>query len=85
MVPSIDHSLLSPSGRMSARARKAAIAREAIRLFPPGTFPPAAAQDKALALRRHAVTLRELASRGMSPRKHLAAAARLEAEAAAFA
>lgn len=33
---SIDHSLLSPNGRMSKRARAAAIKREAGRLFPAG-------------------------------------------------
>ena len=36
MIPSIDHSLLSPSGRVSKRARKAALKREQARLFPPG-------------------------------------------------
>lgn len=34
--PSIDHGLLSPSGRMSKQARKAAMEREAAKLFPPG-------------------------------------------------
>ena len=34
--PSIDHSLLSPSGRMSKRARRAAMDRETKRLFPDG-------------------------------------------------
>lgn len=34
--PSIDHSLLSPSGRVSRRARQAALKREHDRLFPPG-------------------------------------------------
>ena len=31
--PSIDHSLISPSGRMSKRARSAALERERVRLF----------------------------------------------------
>jgi len=34
--PTIDHGLLSPNGRMSKRAREAALKREATRLFPPG-------------------------------------------------
>lgn len=34
--PSIDHSLLSPSGKMSKRARRAAMDREREKLFPPG-------------------------------------------------
>ncbi len=34
--PSIDHTVLSPSGRVSKAARKAALKSEAARLFPPG-------------------------------------------------
>lgn len=41
MRPTIDHSLLSPSGRMSKRARKAAIKRETARLFSEPYVPPA--------------------------------------------
>lgn len=33
MWPSIDHSLISPSGRMSKRARAAALERERVKLF----------------------------------------------------
>lgn len=38
MRPTIDDSLLSPSGRMSKRAREAAMKREAKRIIQPGTF-----------------------------------------------
>ena len=86
--PTIDHSLLSPSGRMSKRARSAAMKREAARLFPPGYWdpPPQSAGDKAAAqaavLLRTAAQLRELAARGMQPRKYVKAAERLERQAA---
>ena len=89
-IPAIDHSLLSPSGRMSKRAREAALRREAARLFPLGTFsrpePTAAeqAQVKAQMLLRSAANLRDLAARGMSVRKFIKQAERLEAEAAAL-
>lgn len=84
--PAIDQSLLSPSGHISKRARKAAIARETERLFPPGFWdkpePTAAeitAAERESALRR-AKVLRELAARGMHPRKYAAEADRLERE-----
>jgi len=86
MHPSIDHTILSPSGRVSKRARKAALEREAARLFPPGTFAPPVKsaddvmRDQIAALRRSAMNLRDLAARGMSPRKFLREAAKLEAE-----
>ena len=82
--PSIDHSLLSPSGQMSKRARKAAMKREAERLFPPGFWNKPVptehelTQKKAKQLRRTAATLRELAERGMRRRKYKKEAARLE-------
>lgn len=85
--PSIDHTLLSPSGRASKRARDAALKREAARLFPPGYFdaPTKSAQqiasEKAATLRRSAANLRDLAARGMSARKFLREAAKLEARA----
>lgn len=78
--PSIDHSLLSPSGHLSARARKQAMAREAARLFPAGTFAPTEKTEsekiteKASSLRRSAQTLLELADRGMNTRKYRKAA-----------
>lgn len=85
--PSIDHTILSPSGRASKRARKAALEREAARLFPPGYFDPPELTEaehnarRAEALLRSAATLRDLAERGMKPRAHRKHAARLEAEA----
>lgn len=88
MHPSIDHSILSPSGRVSKRARKAALAREHARLFPPGYFEDIARRDaerkeaeRPRWLRHTAADLRALASRGMQTRKLLREAARLEAEA----
>ena len=86
--PSIDHSILSPSGRVSKRAREAALKREAERLFPPGYWdsPEPTEQEKraakALSLRRSATNLRELADRGMSRRKFTKQADAMEAEAA---
>lgn len=87
--PSIDHSILSPSGRVSKRARKAALAREASRLFPPGTFDSTKTGDqlrreKIASLRRSAQELRQLAARGMGPRRHVKAAEALEAQAHAM-
>lgn len=87
MRPAIDHTLLSPSGTVSKRARKAALQREHDRLFPSGFWDEPEKsqeqqrQDKADTLRRSAQTLRELASRGMSPTKHIKAAERLELQA----
>lgn len=87
MHPSIDHTILSPNGRVSKAAREAALRREAARLFPPGYWDPPAkteaqvAEEKAAALERSAADLRALAARGMTPRKFTKAAERLEAEA----
>lgn len=80
--PSIDHSLLSPNGRMSKRARKAAEAREFARLFKgigdlkgtPISQPSEKEQHLAQAAR-----LRDLASRGMCVKKYTKEADRLEA------
>lgn len=86
--PSIDHTLLSPSGTASKRAREAALKREHDRLFPAGYWdapekpPEMIAAEKAATLRRSAANLRELAERGMSTRKFLREAAQLEAQAA---
>ena len=88
--PTIDHTILSPSGRVSKRARAAALAREAVRLFPPGYWdePEPTESEARLAraatLRRSAANLRDLAARGMSSRKFTRAAAALEAEATAL-
>lgn len=88
--PSIDHTLLSPSGRCSKRARDAAMKREAAKLFPPGFFdkptptPEEQARQKADGLRLAAKTLRELAARGMNRHRYTHEAAKLEAEADAL-
>ena len=84
--PPIDHALLSPSARVSKRARKAAMKREAGKLFPPGYWAgekttEGIAQENIDRMLRAAHNLRELAARGMSPRKHLKAAEEMEAEA----
>lgn len=88
--PSIDHSMLSPSGRVSKRARAAAMKREHDRLFPPGFWDkqePTEAERIAAeveALRRQAAQLRDLAARGMKPRAYPKLAAELEAKADAL-
>jgi len=80
--PTIDHTLLSPSGRASKRARMAALRREAARLFPPGywddlrSVPQPSEEERA---RSQAARLREMADRGMSPRKFRREAAAIEA------
>lgn len=90
MRPSIDHTILSPSGRVSKRAREAALKREHDRLFPPGFWDEPAKtqeqlrQEKATTLRRSAAHLRELAERGMSRKKFLREAAKLEEQANAL-
>ena len=82
--PSIDHGILSPSGRVSKRARRAALKREEARLFPPGFWsaptPPITLLDRIACLLRAIANLRDLADRGMSPRKHRREADRLESE-----
>ena len=81
--PSIDHTMLSPSGKVSKRARRAALAREHSRLFPPGFWdkPECTNTDRAKTLRLSAQNLRELAARGMKPKSYLREADRLEDEA----
>lgn len=83
--PSIDHSLLSPSGHMSKRARKAAERREHERLFAGvnlnGTTPQPTERERLL---RHAAVLRDLAERGFRPKYHRKHAAIAEAQAAAL-
>lgn len=84
--PSIDHSLISPSGRMSKRARAAAMKREAARLFPDDGVQrlqlPTPQPAEAERLRAHAARLEDLAARGMSPRRYRRLAAEARAEAA---
>lgn len=87
MFPSIDHSLLSPNGRMSKRARKAAMDREAKRLFEGVTsLTGEYTQEQINEQKRqhnlnYAAFLRDLAAKGMNPKKHLKLAIQLEAEA----
>jgi len=81
--PSIDHSILSPSGKVSRRARRAALRRASIELFGPGglqAVQPKPESDRDNMLRR-AAELRSLAARGMKPRAYLKEAERLEQEA----
>ena len=88
--PSIDHSILSPSGRVSGAARKAALKHEHDRLFPPEYWDPPAKTEVELrherseVLRRSAANLRDLASRGMNTKTYLRKAKELETEAAAL-
>ena len=88
--PSIDHTILSPSGRCSKRARDAAMKREAAKLFPPGFWDKPAStleeqtRNKADGLRRTAKTLRDLAARGMNSRRYVREAAKLEEQADAI-
>lgn len=79
----------SPSGRVSKRARKAAIERLRVSLFgdglthaPPPT--PTIEQERAR-LMVQAKQLRDLAARGMKPRAYIKQAAALEARAVALA
>ena len=85
MRPSIDHTLLSPSGHVSKRARAAAIKREAARLFPPGFWdePERTDEEKradeVVSLKRHAATLRDLAACGMNTRRYNSEADKIDA------
>jgi len=75
--------LSSPSGRMSKRARKQAEERLGRALFgEAGLLSPQVEQpSKVTSLLRTAKELRELAARGMSPRKFRKKADELEAQA----
>ncbi len=88
--PAMDHGPLSPSGRVSARTRRAYLRKveeDFARAFPNGALPtgrppPPGDAERAEQLRRAAAVLRDLAARGMKPRAHAKEAARLESEAA---
>lgn len=81
--PSIDHSFLSPSGRVSKRARRASDERTRRELFGDGLeFPRCRQPSERERLLRTAHELRGLASRGMKPRAYVKQAAMLEALAA---
>jgi len=92
--PSVDHTYLSPSGRVSKRARDAANKRTAEALFGEGSGfagwgAPEPTDDEKVAaeiarLRRTAAELRDLAARGMHPRSYPKQAAALEARADAL-
>ena len=84
--PSIDHSIMSHSGRVSKRSRKAAMDRATAILFEPwGGHMPAPdgpiQPTKAEYLRQQASQLLELAERGMKPVAYKRLAAKLIAQA----
>jgi hypothetical protein len=81
--PGLDHSLLSPSGKVSSRARQAALRRAVVDIFGPEGLQPASVSQPSEreTLVRQARELRDLAARGMSPRKCRKQAALLEARA----
>lgn len=85
MRPSIDHSYLSPSGRVSRRAKKASDERVRRELFGDGLPMPTCKQPaEAVRLLRQAKELRALAARGMKPRAFIRKAVALETKAAAL-
>lgn len=80
--PSVDHSILSPSGRVSKASRARAIERAGRELFgEEGLQKPEVAQptEREADLRK-AKEFRDLAARGMSPRKYARLAGELEAK-----
>jgi hypothetical protein len=83
---SIDHGLLSPSGRMSKRARKAAQKRTSVELFGPNGLERATCKQptEKERLLRDAARWRDLATgpHKMSPRKFIRLAEEAEAKAA---
>ncbi len=82
--PSIDHGILSPSGKMSKRVRENYLERFRVELFgekgmpSPGLPEQPSKRDRLL---REATELRALAARGMKPRAYIKKAMELEAEA----
>ena len=80
-----EHGLLSPSGRISKGAEKAAKDRLAKELFPPGFWDrkqgPPTKVEQIEYLHRQAGQLRGLASRGMKPRAYTKKADEYEAAA----
>ena len=80
--PSIDHSFLSPSGRVSKRARKAAQEITRHELFGDGLpYPTCKQPTDRERLLQHAARLRDLAERGMRPKAFIREAEALEAQA----
>jgi hypothetical protein len=86
--PGVDHTYLSPSGRVSKRAREEATRRTAEALFGPNSgfqgWGEVKQPSERARLLRQAAELRDLAARGMHPRKYPKIAAALEARAAAL-
>lgn len=82
--PAIDHGLLSPSGRISKRARAAALERERVKLFGPAGLQraPVPQPTERERLLREAKQCRDLAAGGMRPRAFIKQAERCEAAAA---
>lgn len=77
-IPSVDHSILSPSGEASDRTRKVAQERTREELFGDGLASPKTEQPtEQVRLTRRIRELEALADRGMGPRKHRKEAARL--------
>jgi hypothetical protein len=72
--------MLSPSGKVSTRARKAALRRAAAELFPPGYWdvPGQSADDRRKSLLFAAAHMRFLATSGFRARAHTKEAERLE-------
>ena len=82
LTPAVDHSLISPSGKMSKQALEAAQERTRRELFGDGLpYPTAEQPPQEVYLRRKAKELRELAARGMKPRSYLKLAKQYEQEA----
>ena len=79
---SLDHGILSPSGRVSKRARKLALERVREELFGKGwTYPTVPQPTEREVMLRRAFDLRELAARGMHPIKYKRLANELERQA----
>lgn len=78
--PGVDHSLISPNGRMSKRSKVLAQERTRRALFGDGLAFPSCPQpsDKEYYLRK-AAEFRDLAARGVQSRRHLREAERMEA------
>lgn len=77
----IDHSILSPSGRVSRATQKRTLERARLELFGKRglDFPRAKQESDKENMIRRAKELRELSSRGLKPRAYLKEAIRLEA------
>ncbi len=82
---SIDHGILSPSGHVSKRSRKAYLERARQELFGDGLpYPQIEQPTRKEVLLQRAAMWRELAARGVGPRKHIKAAEAAEREAASL-